>query len=151
MPNTNYLIASPRDRHPPPTTSPRCGMSSSTPMSPHCDLDRGLRHVVSWAPGTFFFFLDRFYFSILMSINDLKWFKFSQTYVWTWQGQQGRGKGSRCVATCLICLSSFYVLFTILTSIWISYAYKWTQQGRGKGSRPHLIMQQGWFFSVRPF
>ena len=72
MPNTNYLIASPCNRHSPLATSPQRGMSSSIPMSPRRDLDRGSRHIVSWAPVMFFFFLDMFFFiTILMSINGL--------------------------------------------------------------------------------
>ena len=99
-------------------------------------------------PQVRFFFLSRYVFFFYYT-NEYQWFKFSWTYVWTWQRQQGRGKGSRCVTTCLICLFSFYVLFTILTSIWISYAYKWTQQGRGKGLRPHLIMWRGWCYDFK--
>ena len=104
-------------------------------------------HCVLSPRYVFFFFLDMFFF--FYYTNEYQWFKFSWTYVWTWQRQQGRGKGSRCVTTCLICLFSFYVLFTILTSIWISYAYKWTQQGRGKGLRPHLIMWRGWCYDFK--
>ena len=122
MPNTNYLIASPCNHHSPLATSPWRGTSSSIPMSPRRDLNRGSRHIVSWTPVTFFFFLDMFFF--FYYTNEYQWFKFSRTYIWTWQGQQGRGKGSRCVATCLVCLFLvcfflFYCIFFLITNLFI--------------------------------
>ena len=114
MPNTNYLITSPCNHHSPLATSPWHGTSSSIPMSPHRDLNRGSRHIVSWAPVTFFFFLDMFFF--FYYTNEYQWFKFSWTYVWTWQGQQGRGKGSRCVLTHLVCLFLVCFFFSIVFS-----------------------------------
>ena len=122
MPNTNYLIASPCNHHSPLAITPRHGTSSLIPMSPRRDLDRGSRHIVSWAPVTFFFFLDMFFF--FYYTNEYQWFKFSRTYVWTWQGQQGRGKGLRCVPTHLVCLFLvrfffFYCIFFLIANLFI--------------------------------
>ena len=132
MPNTNYLITSPCNHHSPLATSPQRGTSSSIPMSPCCDLDRGSRHIVSWAPVTFFF-LSRYVFFFYYT-NEYQWFKFSRTYVWTWQGQQGRGKGSRCVVThlvrlFLVCSFFFSIVFSFLSLIFLLlYILLWRLQ-----------------------
>ena len=109
-----------------------------------CHLDGGSRHNVSWAPDTFFSFLMSFYYT-----NEYQWFKFSWTYVWTWQGR----KGLRHVTMCLICLFlvMFFLLYLQVFESVMPTNGRNRAAGEGQGLETGLIMWQGWCFFSSTF